>query len=54
MRKFNRFKINLLGIVLGTNIAVLFFDVRLEAAIFTFLTFTAIAYIITPNGKIRK
>jgi hypothetical protein len=49
MGKFNRFKENLFGIVLGTNIAVLFFNVRLESAIFSLLTFTALAYIIKPE-----
>jgi len=43
------FKINLTAIVLGTNSAVLFLDVRIDAAIFAFITFATIAYVIKPK-----
>jgi hypothetical protein len=44
-----RFKINLFAIVLGTNMAIFFLDVSLDAAIFSMLTIGTLAYII--NNK---
>jgi hypothetical protein len=45
------FKVNLIAIVLGTNISVIFCGVKLDAAIFAFITFATIAYIIKPKGS---
>jgi hypothetical protein len=43
----NKFKANLLSIVVGANISVFFLDVRLEAASLSIITLGAIAYVFT-------
>jgi len=53
METFNkyRFKINLFAIVIGTNMAVLFLGVSLDAAIFSMLTIGTLAYIFNHKSK---
>jgi len=50
MKKY-RFKIAITAIVVGTNLSVLLLDTRIDAAIFTMISFGVIAYVFTFKAK---
>jgi len=49
--KKHRFKINLLATVVGTNLSVLLFGAKIDAAIFAMITIGTLAYIFTHKEK---
>jgi hypothetical protein len=49
--KKHRFKINLLATVVGTNLSVLLFSAKIDAAIFAMITIGTLAYIFTHKEK---
>jgi hypothetical protein len=49
----NNFKLNLIAILIGTNIGVIFLGVSLEAATFSLLVVSMIAYIIRKEDSAK-